>query len=248
MNILVRKVENINERIMTRKSIDGKEEASASHHRRRRGYCTANYCQTNATMHIIVMIIMLVIPCQGFNFVSTTCTRGRMIIRRGRIHDALRKEAVLLRHVVTNNKTPLTFQKRQISTTTQLFLVTEQDVLSAVEEAEALWAKALEARKTANALSDRAEEEAEAAASNAQTINGKLNEQRASQTPITMEQLAQADSVARSNLDAGSLVNRALRATEEADRLEQLAEAALQKSEAQLEQHLVDFPDSALAE
>ena len=121
--------------------------------------------------------------------------------------------------------------------------MTEEDVLDAVEKAEALWADALEARKTANALSDRAEEEAEAAASSANEVNERFKDRS---EPISMEQLAQADAAARSSLDAGSMVTKALDATDEADRLEKLAEEALQESENQLEQHLIDFPDSPL--
>lgn len=126
-----------------------------------------------------------------------------------------------------------------------LNLVTEDDVLEAVEKAEALWAKALEARKTANALSDRAEEEAEAAACSSKEVDSMF--QNRSQ-PISMQQLAQADAAARSNLDAGGMVNRALQASDDADEMERLAEEALQKSEEKLEQHLIDFPDSPLAE
>jgi hypothetical protein len=128
-----------------------------------------------------------------------------------------------------------------------MYLVTEDDVLEAVEDAENLWAQALEARKTANALSDRAEEEAEAAAETAKEIDALFQEQRENRQSITMQQLAQADTAARTNLDAGNLVNRALRASEEADQLEKLAEEALRKSEERLEQHLKDFPNSSLA-
>lgn len=131
---------------------------------------------------------------------------------------------------------------------TCIHLVTEDDVLEAVEDAEKLWAQALEARKTANALSDRAEEEAEAAAETAKQIDTLFQEQRENRQSITMQQLAQADTAARTNLDAGNLVNRALRAAEEADRLEKLAEEALRKSEDRLEQHLKDFPNSFLAQ
>jgi hypothetical protein len=131
---------------------------------------------------------------------------------------------------------------------TCLYLVTETQVLEAVEVAEKLWAQALEARKTANALSDRAEEEAEAAAENAKEIDALFQEQRENKQSITMQQLAQADTAARTNLDAGNLVNKALRAAEEADRLERLAEDALRQSEESLEQHLRDFPESSLAQ
>ena len=129
-----------------------------------------------------------------------------------------------------------------------LSLVTEDDVIKAVEEAEELWAKALEARKNANAISDRAEEEAEASSARALEVEAKLKDNNISKTPITMETLVEGDAAARSSLDAGNLVNRALAASEEADKLLQLAEEALAKSEATLEQHLIDFPDSSLGE
>lgn len=129
-----------------------------------------------------------------------------------------------------------------------LQLVTEKDVLDAVEEAEKLWSQALEARKTANALSDRAEEEAEAAATSTQEVDALFKEKNKGKAPISMQNLAQADAAAKSSLDAGSMVSRALQAIEEADLLEKLAEEALQKSEEQLEQHLKDFPDSPFAD
>jgi hypothetical protein len=124
-------------------------------------------------------------------------------------------------------------------------LVNEEDVLEAVEHTEALWVQALEARKAANAVSDRAEDEAEAAAESAKEADMQLRNRT---QPISLEQLAQADAAAKSNMDAGSLVGKALDASDEADRLERLAEEALQKSEEILEQHLVDYPDSSLAE
>jgi hypothetical protein len=125
-----------------------------------------------------------------------------------------------------------------------LSLVTEGDVLKAVENAEKLWAEALEARKVANALSDRAEEEAEAASTQAKEVEESMRDRS---KPISMEKLAQADAVSRANLDAGSLVNKALQASDDADRLLAKAELALEQSEECLEQHLKDCPDSPLA-
>ncbi len=133
----------------------------------------------------------------------------------------------------------------RIAFSTKMSLVSEEDVLEAVEQAEILWAQALEARKTANALSDRAEEEAEAAAGTAKEAENIFQNQS---SPVSMEQLVQVDAAAKSNLDATSMVNKALKASEEADRLEQLAEEALRKSEERLEQHLKDFPNSLLAQ
>ena len=151
-------------------------------------------------------------------------------------------------HAVIQPLPRRTYVIRRKHIATCLYLVTENDVLEAVEDAEKLWAQALEARKTANALSDRAEEEAEAAAETAKQIDAMFQEQRENRQSITMQQLAQADTAARTNLDAGNLVNRALRAADEADRLEKLAEEALRKSEDLLEQHLKDFPNSFLAQ
>ena len=127
----------------------------------------------------------------------------------------------------------------------RLSLVSEDDVIDAVEKAEALWAQALEARKTANALSDRAEEEAEAAAGTAKDAENIFQNKT---SPVSMEQLVQFDAIAKTNLDATTMVNKALKASQEADELEQLAEEALRKSEEQLEQHLNDYPDSPLAQ
>jgi len=137
---------------------------------------------------------------------------------------------------------------RRYSSTIICHLVSEEDVLEAVEKAEELWSQALEARKTANALSDRAEEEAEAAAATSKEIDNLFQVQKASSEPITMQQLAKADAAAKNNLDAGSMVNKALQALEEAERLEALAEEALRRSEEILEQHAVDFPDSPFAQ
>lgn len=131
------------------------------------------------------------------------------------------------------------------SSTTRTFLVSEDDVLEAVESAETLWAGALEARKTANALVDEAEEEAE---SSAETAKGAENIFQDKSTPITMEQLVQVDTAAKASLGATTLVNEATKAMEEADQLESEAEEALKKSEELLDQHLIDFPNSSFAE
>ena len=47
-------------------------------------------------------------------------------------------------------------------------------------------------------------------------------------------------------LDANAMLANAVEASEEAERLEGLAEAALVEMEAAIEQHLIDFPDSEL--
>jgi len=125
------------------------------------------------------------------------------------------------------------------------FLVSEENVLEAVERAETLWAEALEARKTAYSLTDRAEEEANASAGTAEKAADIFQDKT---TPITMEELVQMDSASKASLDATSLVNKAMEASDEADRLELEADEALTKSEETLDQHLIDFPDSSLAE
>ena len=58
------------------------------------------------------------------------------------------------------------------------------------------------------------------------------------------------DSAAKevSFLDATILVNKAMEASDKAEAVEAAAEEALKKSEETLDQHLIDFPDSPLAE
>ena len=120
-------------------------------------------------------------------------------------------------------------------------------VLQAVEDAERAWEAALEARKTANALIDRAEEEAEAASIVAQETEKMVGDNQKQKLPVTMQQLAQVDRASAASLDATSKVNRAVRASEEAERLEKIAELALQESERLLDDHIKSFPDSSLA-
>jgi hypothetical protein len=126
---------------------------------------------------------------------------------------------------------------------TLLNLVTEDDVIQKVEEAEALWTKAHDARERANALSDQASEEAEAASGKAIEVERKMKE-----GSVSMEKLQEADAATMANIEANSMVSKALQAAEEADLLEEMAEQALQESEKALTQHLEDFPDSQFAE
>ena len=114
--------------------------------------------------------------------------------------------------------------------------VTEEMVLDAVEKAEKAWEVALESRKTANALIDRAEEEAEAASIVALETEKMVDDNQKQKVPVTMQQLAQVDRAANASLDATSKVNRAVKASQEADRLEKIAEDALQESERLLEE------------
>lgn len=124
----------------------------------------------------------------------------------------------------------------------KLGVVTAEQVVQIVEAAEELWEKAHEARKTANALSDRAEEEAEAASSLAEESQARMRE-----GAISLEKISDHDAATVAHLDASSMVSKALEATDEADRLEALAEEKLKESEEALAQHLIDFPDSPLA-
>ena len=93
------------------------------------------------------------------------------------------------------------------------FLVSEEDVLEAVEKAEELWAEALEARKEANALIDKAEEEATASAGTAKEAENIFQDKT---TPVTMQELVQVDNAAKASLDATSLVNKAMEASDRA--------------------------------
>ena len=63
--------------------------------------------------------------------------------------------------------------------------------------------------------------------------------------PATLGDAQKAMSAAQ---EAGTMLTDAFDADEEATRLEELAEAALAASETAIEQHLIDFPDSELAD
>jgi hypothetical protein len=143
-----------------------------------------------------------------------------------------------------STNTVINLREQRESSSTRIFLVSEEDVLEAVEYAETSWAAALEARKTANELSDKAEEEAEATAELAKKAENIFDDRS---KRVTMEQLVQVDAVAKNSLESTSSLNRAMEASDEADRLEQEAEEALRKSEERLDQHLKDYPDSPLA-
>eukprot|EP00591_Stephanopyxis_turris_P002576 CAMPEP_0195518264 /NCGR_PEP_ID=MMETSP0794_2-20130614/12648_1 /TAXON_ID=515487 /ORGANISM="Stephanopyxis turris, Strain CCMP 815" /LENGTH=134 /DNA_ID=CAMNT_0040647203 /DNA_START=182 /DNA_END=586 /DNA_ORIENTATION=+ len=126
--------------------------------------------------------------------------------------------------------------------TNGLKLVSDEDVLAAVENAENLWAVALEARKKADALSEEAETGASASADLADEATTKLKSKK-----FGLAQIAAARMAMDSSLDLGNLMDRALDAADEADRLEVIAEEALLESEKALDQHVIDFPDSPLA-
>ena len=118
-----------------------------------------------------------------------------------------------------------------------LFLTTEEDVLALVEKAEDLWAQVEKLRKEANELSLKAEslgQEAETSAADAiKLLSGSISE----------DDIKEATNAQNLSIDLGSLVEKAAIATEEADKIEVLAEKALADSEAALEQYLIDFPE-----
>ena len=137
---------------------------------------------------------------------------------------------------------PQTIIKSPTSTTTSttsIFLVTEEDVIKLVEEAEDLWAKAYEARKAANELSERAE----AAGKNAELST--TDAMQALQESISIDKIADANEAQNLSLELGSLLDEVEKAQREADDIEVLADKALAASEAALEQHLIDFPENA---
>ena len=125
------------------------------------------------------------------------------------------------------------------ASTTSIFLVTEEDVIKLVEEAEDLWAKAYEARKTANELSEKAE----AAGKDAELST--TDAMQALQESISIDKIADANEAQNLSLELGSLLDEVEKAQKEADDIEVLADKALAASEAALEQHLIDFPENA---
>uniref|UniRef100_A0A7S1ZHS6 Uncharacterized protein n=1 Tax=Trieres chinensis TaxID=1514140 RepID=A0A7S1ZHS6_TRICV len=123
-----------------------------------------------------------------------------------------------------------------VAGSTALRLVTETDVLDLVTSAERAWEKALEARKRAEYLSTEAEYAAETAAAESEKVS-----------PAEFASSVSAiGDVLNSALDAGSVLERAQKAGEEADALEREADELLRRSEEALEAHLTDFPDSPL--
>lgn len=121
-----------------------------------------------------------------------------------------------------------------------LRLVTENEILEKLTKAEELWAEAHDARQEANALSERAELEAETAATKAFAAKENMKQS------ISVEKLEQADAATLANIGATEVLSMALNASEKADEMELLAEQALEESENALEQHFIDFPDSPL--
>jgi len=128
-----------------------------------------------------------------------------------------------------------TTQRVYYSTTISLNLVTEDDVIALVDKAEDLWAKVQTLRNEANDLSIQAEtlgQEAEVSAADAVK---SLSQDKIDLSEEKIQEVQQAQS---QSIDLGSFLERAVKASEEADEVEILANEALAASEAALEQHL----------
>ena len=121
-------------------------------------------------------------------------------------------------------------------------LVTADDVEMAVEKCENLWADALAARKKVEELSTEAEELAESSAALGEETSKVVDAAEKFKFSMVGDVKAASDAA----LDANAMLANAVEASEEAERLEGLAEAALVEMEAAIEQHLIDFPDSEL--
>ena len=119
--------------------------------------------------------------------------------------------------------------------------VTEDMAVAAVEKAEALWAEALAAREKANALSVEAEELSDSTAAQTEGMNEQMSGES---TKFSLSMLGDARVAMDTAIDAQKLISEAVAAAELADQLEEDADFALQLSEAVLEQHERDFPES----
>ena len=126
-------------------------------------------------------------------------------------------------------------------------MVTADDVELAVEVAEKLWAEALEAREKADKLATDAEEMTVATESDTAAAAKSVGSVEAA-TKLNLSMLGDAQKAMSASLEVGEVLADAFDADEEASRLEELAEAALAASEKAIEQHLIDFPDSELAD
>ena len=120
---------------------------------------------------------------------------------------------------------------------------TESDVEEAVEVAERLWAKALEAREKADELAERAASLAERAQENA----AQATESMEGGGKLSLSMLGDAQIAMTGSLDAGSLLSEAVDAAEAAEALEAEAEEALKASERAIERYDSDFPDADAA-
>ena len=111
--------------------------------------------------------------------------------------------------------------------------ISYEAVEAAVEKAEALWAEALAARELADRLAGEAEE--------LSTTAGDASEEAAKaldgSSTFSLSLLSGAQSAQSSSLDAGRALADAYDAAEEAVKKEAVAEAALEASEALIEQY-----------
>ena len=123
-------------------------------------------------------------------------------------------------------------------------MVTADDVEIAVEKCEKLWADALAAREKMDEISTEAESLAEESAASGEEAAAAVD----GSDKFKLSMLGDMKAATDKNLDANSVLGDAVAAMEEADRLEALAEVAMEEMEAAIAQHLIDFPDSELGE
>ena len=132
--------------------------------------------------------------------------------------------------------------QRVYSTTISLNLVTEEDVIALVDKAEDLWAKVQTLRNEANDLSIQAETLGQTAEVSAADAVKSLSQAK---IDLSKEKIAEVQQAQSQSIDLGSLLERAVKASEEADEIEILANEALAASKKALEEHLIDFPENA---
>ena len=119
--------------------------------------------------------------------------------------------------------------------------MTEDMVEGFVERAEALWAEALAARELADKLSSEAETLADASGEASDAASTALD----GASKFSLSMLTTSTEAQNKALEAGKVIAEAVEAAEAAEELERKAEEALTASEKAIEQHLIDFPDSA---
>ncbi|KAL9188079.1 hypothetical protein ACHAXT_006457 [Thalassiosira profunda] len=111
-----------------------------------------------------------------------------------------------------------------------LQLVTEADVIALVEKAEDLY----ELRQMSCPSKPKR--------SVSKRRRRRPTQWKSCRDQYREEKLAEANEAQNLSIDLGALLDKAARATTEADELEVMADEALAASEAALEQHLIDFP------
>ena len=110
-------------------------------------------------------------------------------------------------------------------------------MIAHVEKAEDLWGKVEKLRNEADELSVQAESLGQEAETSTADAVDSLKES------ISEKKIEEATKAQNACIDLGALLDKAARATEEADEIEVLAEEALAASNLALEQHLLDFPE-----